>query len=89
MKVWITKYALTKGIIEVDAEITEGKWAHYPTPWGFNNVTPHWKPTREEALAEAVKLRDAEIKSHERAIKRLKTMTFKVVTVDRDPDQDP
>jgi hypothetical protein len=61
-KVWITKYALTKGIYEAEVEDFDDidfhsvlilKGGHY-----YGRIySPHWHKTKESAIAQAEKMR--------------------------------
>lgn len=77
MKVFITKYALTQGIFEIDAKDHGGGMismvdAQYPT----NYHKPDWHLTYEEALADARTRRNAKIASLEKQIAKLEELTF-------------
>ena len=83
MKVWITKYALTKGILEVNGRVGDyhrNMLAYKRTPTSsieyVHGDGRNWHRTFESAVARANAMRDAKIKAHERAIARLKTMQF-------------
>jgi hypothetical protein len=84
VKVYITKYALTRGIMVVDAEQSD----IYPEMIDFRMPAsegayktyahkPDWWTTWAEAEHRAFILLNAKIESHEKAIKRLKAMKFK------------
>ena len=80
MKVWITTYALSKGIVEAEAEIVQtGKdlirvghglkqWAYY---W-----PPNWHATREAAIERANKMRLNKLTSLDKQRAKLLAMTF-------------
>ena len=81
MKVWITKYALTQGILEKEAEIcstvpdntmikTVG--SKYPEYYHGSD----WHYTNEEAVAKAEKMRRNKIESLRKQIKKLVCMKF-------------
>lgn len=77
-KVWITKYALTKGIYEVNDELTPvtgspGKF--YASPHR-HALTRDWAPTREEAVKQAEAMRDRKLASINKQIAKLKAMKF-------------
>jgi hypothetical protein len=77
MKVWITKYALSQGIYEVDAEdcgdgMVADKSARYPQYFHRNG----WRPTHHEAVVQANQMRVAKLASIAKQIVKLKTMTF-------------
>lgn len=79
MKVWITKYALSAGIIESEADelgqnsIRSLDAAHKYSPY-FHR--PHWWPTKESAILRAEQMRNAKIKSMEKQIEKLKKLKF-------------
>lgn len=78
MKVWITKYALTIGIYEVEADrrmdedmisVKEnGEEKYY---YGYE-----WTRTKEEAVEIAYELRNYEILSLKKQIEKLEKMKF-------------
>lgn len=83
MKVWITKYATTKGIIEADdAESCEktstqmilvksiGQLAY------FHGEGKEWHRTQESAIARAQQMREKAIAIHQKAIEKLQKMRF-------------
>lgn len=80
MKVWITKYALTKGIFETDVEVcreinpdmvkqTGIQWPQY-----FHK--PHWHESWGDAAAQAERMRQAKLKSLKKQIAKLEAMRF-------------
>jgi hypothetical protein len=83
MKVYITKYALTKGILKVDAEITSitgmveycdgGAFPVYAYGEGRE-----WHLLEKSALDTAEWMRQKKLKSHTKAIDKLRKLTFKV-----------
>jgi len=76
MKAYVTKYALTRGIQEV--EVTHE--TNYPEMIWINAFEiyhkPFWHETREEAVLHAEKLREAKLKSIEKQVKRIKALKF-------------
>lgn len=77
MKVYITKYALTKGILEAEAEFCTGT--------GMINVGRHgyyhgegkeWHRTREVAVKRAEIMRTNKIESLQKSIAKLEKMTW-------------
>lgn len=79
IKVYVTKFALTKGIFETIADVSE----NYPnlasaSAHNFRDIyhKPFWHTTREEAVAQAEKMRIAKIKSVEKQLKKLQNMKF-------------
>lgn len=80
MKVWITKYALTQGIFEVEGETTQtpGMFHAPKTEKSFARsfFKPEWHETKEEAIAQAKKMREAKLKSLEKQIAKIKAIQF-------------
>lgn len=74
MKVWITKYALTKGIREFEGELRGSAVVgpHF-VEWFY---PPDWHKSREDAIAWAEKMRQKKIASLEKQIDRLKSLKF-------------
>lgn len=72
-KVWVTKYALTKGVYTVENVVhwlnTDGRGIviHYKTPGGYIATQyiykPHWHTTEDEARAQVQKMVGAAVKS--------------------------
>ena len=80
MKVWITKYALTDGIIEADAEscgnssITSVSWDN-----GTRCTNLYWGEcylSKESAIKKAEEMRQKKIESLKKQIKKLEEMRF-------------
>lgn len=79
MKVYITQYALTKGIIEAEARIcTESSInmieieARFPTFYH----KPYWHESKEDAIEHAEELRYKKVQSLLNQIKKLNTLKF-------------
>lgn len=67
MKVWITKYALTDGIIETDSEN------------GARSIDLYWGDchlSRESEIKKAEEMRQKKIESLKKQIKKLEKMRF-------------
>jgi hypothetical protein len=89
MKVWITKYVLTQGILEADGEAaTWNKDMCSIAPIKSNNSEfttyfagffhkGEWFKTKEEAIQKAEEMRLRKIKSLENQLKKLTLMEFK------------
>jgi len=79
MEIYITKYALTKGIIKADCDITSSFSAIYK-PEGSDYETfisrAHWCINRQEAVREANLMRDRKIESLEKQINNIRKITF-------------
>ena len=78
MKVWITKYALTDGIIEAEAKDcgygmieTVGKYSNY-----FHGEGRQWHKEKESAITKAEEMRQKKIASLKKQIERLEKMKF-------------
>lgn len=76
MKVYITKYALTVGIIEREAEI-DGK---YPDmirdKYGGFYHKPHWHTSMEDAVIHARQMRDKKIITYKKRLAKLEATMF-------------
>lgn len=79
--IYVTKYALTKGVICVDAEQTRNN-AYIYRQKGHRLPTcvygDQYQMTEKEAVARAIMLRDNHIKSLEKRIAKLLAMKFEV-----------
>jgi len=83
MKVWITKYALTNGIIEVDGDIStcstklftyrHGAGTFMQSAYGEGK---EWHRTREEAVVRAEEMRITKLKSLDKSIKKISSIKF-------------
>lgn len=81
MKVWITKYALTEGVLVFDGSVSES----YPTMVTIRRSPAHywetfhgndWHTTWEAALERAEQMRAAKLLSLEKQRKKLMTLEF-------------
>jgi len=83
LKAWITKYALTKGIIEIEGRISD----NFPSMFcfkrgvGYYEETAHgegkdWHRTKESALARAEEMRIAKLKSLDKQMKKIAALKF-------------
>jgi len=80
MKVWISKYALTQGIFEMDAEQSEN------FPEMINRVGNHietyhvegrdWHLTKEDAIKKAEEMRLKKIESVKKQLSKLEKLKF-------------
>lgn len=79
MKAWITKYALTDGVVEREIEncgggvvkvIDENHW------YCVDGKGRDWHLTREDAIARAEKMRKNKIASLRRHVELLEKLTF-------------
>lgn len=76
-KVWITKYALTKGLFQRDAEIVNGVYAS-----SRGLFTKSWVDTEEEARAAWEEARRQEVARLKKKIARLEAMPCKFAKVE-------
>ena len=77
MKVWITKYALTDGIIETDAEV--GGFDTITATWDNgtrcdNFKGEEWWSRKENAIQKAEEMRQKKIASLKKQIEKLERM---------------
>jgi hypothetical protein len=83
MKAYITKYALTVGIQEVEVELSPDH-PHYISwkeegVWGSlyaYGKGKQWHRTKDAALAKAEQMRLAKIESHKKSIKKLESLKW-------------
>ncbi len=81
MKVWITRYALSEGIFEVDAERTDiaGMIKYQPITSTIGNCyssKPDWHETFEDALKQAERMRARKITSLRSQLEKLEKLEF-------------
>ena len=79
IKAWVTKYALTKGIEVVDAEVCDGEGMISYGNVGYGSQYAYgkdWHRTPEAALARAEEMRKAKIASLHKSIAKFEVMTF-------------
>lgn len=76
MKVWITKYALTTGIFEMNAEIVDGKYASGKTPRGGAIFTREFAKSAAEAAKKGDAMRKSRIASLKKSIAKLEKLKF-------------
>ena len=87
MKVWITKYALTQGIYEADAEICSGTdfsgnmicIKNYSFPQYFHGKGKQWAETKEQAIVIADSIRKKKIESIYKQIYKLERLNFETM----------
>lgn len=85
MKVWISKYALTQGVYEVEVEtcfniapemvVVKGEVWKYGAQ-AFHRKGGDWHETRDSALREASRMKAAKIASLRKQIARLERLCF-------------
>ncbi len=77
MKVWITKYALTKGIYEVIGELEEG-YFKFNTNYGLICFpSDQFALTHEMAIQKAEKMRADKIERLQKSITKLEKLSFR------------
>lgn len=82
MKFFITKYAMTKGIIEADGERCTSSGSPDMIAVGPKNILRQyyhredWHRTRESAVKRANEMRSAKLKSIDKQRKRIAALTF-------------
>ena len=79
MKIWITKWALTKGITTAEAEVKEGDSMAVVRRPGYVTLRlfgPEWHTTAREALEQAEKMRACKLLSLEKQMNKLCNMRF-------------
>jgi len=79
MKVFITKYALTSGIIEKEVTLNE----KYPNMvsvkedrWITSISKPHWHETKQQALKQCEEMRIKKLQSLEKQMKKISSLKF-------------
>lgn len=79
--VYITKYALTTGIIKAEGRISDDMVVYTPKGGGFRQYA-HGKDfhfTEEDARSRAEEMRIAKLKSLDRQAKKVSAMKFEIV----------
>lgn len=77
MKVWITKYALTQGIMESEGEPVADSTSRMLVCLGnryFHNM--EWHASKESAIDQAEEMRKRKLVSHLKSIKKLEKLRF-------------
>lgn len=82
MKVWVTKYALTKGIFEVEIRKEPSTDGYVSFQRDGHSCVDYfhgqeWWPDRERAVIRARVMRDAKLKRLRKEIIKLEAMEFK------------
>lgn len=79
-KAWITQYALTQGIFEIDAEdcfdISTRMIADVSVSYRRCHHTPDWHRTRAEAVVRAIEMRNAKAASLKKQLARIEKLEF-------------
>ena len=91
MKAWITKYALTKGILVIEGEPSNGATDMFVGskdnehgfifPY-FHGEGKEWHRTPEAAVQRAIKMKADRLHSLHRSIAKLEKKSFSAVTAD-------
>ena len=81
MKAWISKYALTKGVFQIDARETQQSSMIADVTNGRSGIYYHregrdWHRTEEMALAKAEAMRRARIASLKKQVRKLEDSRF-------------
>lgn len=78
MKVWITKYALTQGIIETEIDKQNSAMTYFTNGMYFdtNAIGTYWHDTKESAVKTAGEMRQKKMDSLKRQIEKLEKMRF-------------
>jgi len=80
MNVWITKYALTKGILEIEAELCDspGMIKDQNNGWNsyYHGEGKDWHKSKEAAIERAEYMRQNKLKSIRTKINKLQKLTF-------------
>jgi len=80
MKVYITQYLLTKGIIEEDAinvsEVGDSMIKVNRSGYTYYYSKPYWYTDKQEAIEHAESLRQKKIASLKKQIKKLENLKF-------------
>lgn len=74
-KVWVTKYALTSGIVRVSADV-DGKYAYGTDQYRTQYPPGTWHRDWSDAVKAARLMRDRKIASVKKQLARLEAMTF-------------
>ena len=77
MKLWISKWALTEELIEVDAPPSSCGYVSFPKGGYTNYATKsQHHPTKEEAITRAEQMRANKIESLRKQIAKLQNLKF-------------
>lgn len=77
IKVWISKYALTTGIIEKEVRINDELAVSVESQLdSYYGEGKQWHKTKEDAIKRAEEMRKRKIISVEKQLKKLKEMKF-------------
>ncbi len=76
MKIWVTKYALSKGILKMSAGIEMTDGGMISRNLRFRLKAGEWFPDKYEALYDAERRRDEELARLSRKITKIEQMDF-------------
>lgn len=76
MKVYITKYALTTGMFETEAEISSSCKTIIITEKNHFYHKPDWHESYDEAIKKANDMKNKKITDLKKQIKKLENLTF-------------
>lgn len=95
MKFYITKYALTQGIIELDSnsvrslKVEEGRLLYFDSLMSLYSYGPgEWYTEKPHAIADAEYRKKKKIASLQKQIAKLEKLTFTVPGADEPTDPD-
>lgn len=84
--IYVTKYALTQGILEFQAEVKAGM-ALVTNSAGYKQyyhcLNRDWHQTRERALKYVEEMKTLKVASLERQIKRIQALTFTLDSISK------
>jgi hypothetical protein len=75
MKVFITKYALTKGIIETECKISETSPSMVYDKHNYYHK-PYWHENKQDAINQCEKMRNAKLRSLRISIQKIISLKF-------------
>lgn len=76
VRVWVSKYALTSGITEHDAEIASERMCVVQGRYPQHYHKGQWHRTEAEAIARAEQMRKAKLAALRKALARLEQLKF-------------
>lgn len=78
LKRWVTKYALTTGVVKVEGKFgSDKKYFYSDQGWAMIQYGPKdHHDTREQAVARAEEMRQAKIKSLQKQLDRINKLEF-------------
>jgi hypothetical protein len=76
MKVWVTRYALTKGILEVESSVEDGRMVRTTDSWAAYCHKPDWHMTKAEAVERAEEMRKRKPEALRKQVVKLEGMRF-------------